>query len=165
MPTWWACAWTSPLAMSSSATFRPTRANSRSNCCSCSAAPDPGPDRCTDNEKGAAMFQDRTDAAHRLAAGLHAFQGQNPLVLAIPRGAVPMGRVIARALGGDLDVVLVRKLHAPFLREVAVGAVDESGWTYVAPQAERMGADAAYLAQEKRTQLQALRARRALYTP
>lgn len=111
------------------------------------------------------MFQDRTDAARRLAAGLHAFQGQNPLVLAIPRGAVPMGRVIARALGGDLDVVLVRKLHAPFLPEVAVGAVDESGWTYVAPQAERMGADAAYLAQEKRTQLQALRARRALYTP
>ncbi len=41
------------------------------------------------------MFQDRTDAAHRLAAGLHAFQGQNPLVLAIPRGAVPMGQIIA----------------------------------------------------------------------
>lgn len=111
------------------------------------------------------MFQDRADAARRLAASLHAFQGQNPLVLAIPRGAVPMGRIIARQLGGELDVVLARKLHAPFLPEVAVGAVDESGWTYVSPQAAHLGADAGYLAKETRTQLQALRERRALYTP
>ena len=73
------------------------------------------------------MFQDRTDAARRLAAHLHAYQGQNPLVLAIPRGAVPMGYTIAQQLGGELDVVLVRKLHAPFQPELAVGAVDESG--------------------------------------
>lgn len=111
------------------------------------------------------MFQDRADAARRLAASLHAFQGQNPLVLAIPRGAVPMGRIIARQLGGELDVVLARKLHAPLLPEVAVGAVDESGWTYVSPQAAHLGADAGYLAKETRTQLQALRERRALYTP
>ncbi len=111
------------------------------------------------------MFQDRADAARRLAARLQAYQGQNPLVLAIPRGAVPMGRVIAQQLGGELDVVLARKLHAPFLPEVAVGAVDESGWTYVSPHAGRLGADSDYLAQETRTQLQALRARRALYTP
>ncbi len=111
------------------------------------------------------MFQDRADAARRLAARLQAYQGQNPLVLAIPRGAVPMGRVIAQQLGGELDVVLARKLHAPFLPEVAVGAVDESGWTYVSPHAGRLGADSDYVAQETRTQLQALRARRALYTP
>jgi len=111
------------------------------------------------------MFQDRADAARRLAARLQACQGQNPLVLAIPRGAVPMGRVIAQQLGGELDVVLARKLHAPFLPEVAVGAVDESGWTYVSPHAGRLGADSDYLAQETRTQLQALRARRTLYTP
>jgi len=55
------------------------------------------------------MFQDRADAARRLARRLQAFQGQHPLVLAIPRGAVPMGRVIARQLGGELDVVLARK--------------------------------------------------------
>ncbi|MDY0108221.1 MAG: phosphoribosyltransferase family protein [Giesbergeria sp.] len=111
------------------------------------------------------MFQNRRDAARRLAARLQAFQGQNPLVLAIPRGAAPMGALIAQQLGGQWDVVLVRKLHAPFLPEVAVGAVDESGWAYIAPQAAWMGADAAYLDQEKHTQLQALRARRALYTP
>ncbi|WP_042421632.1 phosphoribosyltransferase [Comamonas granuli] len=111
------------------------------------------------------MFQDRSDAARRLAASLQACAGQKPLVLAIPRGAVPMGRIIAQQLGGELDVVLVRKLHAPFQPELAVGAVDESGWTYTVPQAERVGADAAYLAQETRTQMQALRARRALYRP
>lgn len=111
------------------------------------------------------MFQNRSDAARRLAARLQAFQGRNPLVLAIPRGAAPMGQIIAQQLGGQWDVVLVRKLHAPFMPEVAVGAVDESGWAYVSPHAERLGADAAYLAQEKRTQLQTLRARRARYTP
>lgn len=111
------------------------------------------------------MFQDRADAARRLARRLQAFQGQHPLVLAIPRGAVPMGRVIARQLGGELDVVLARKLHAPFQPEVAVGAVDESGWVYAAPHAERLGADAQYLAEETRTQQEALRERRARYTP
>lgn len=111
------------------------------------------------------MFQNRSDAARRLAARLQAFQGRNPLVLAIPRGAAPMGQIIAQQLGGQWDVVLVRKLHAPFQPEVAVGAVDESGWAYVSPHAERLGADAAYLAQEKRAQLQTLRARRARYTP
>lgn len=111
------------------------------------------------------MFQNRSDAARRLAARLQAFQGRNPLVLAIPRGAAPMGQIIAQQLGGQWDVVLVRKLHAPFMPEVAVGAVDESGWAYVSPHAERLGADAAYLAQEKRAQLQTLRARRARYTP
>jgi len=111
------------------------------------------------------MFQDRADAARRLAERLQSFQGQHPLVLAIPRGAVPMGRAIARQLGGELDVVLVRKLRAPFLPEVAVGAVDESGWAYATPHAERLGADAAYLAEETRTQQETLRARRAAYTP
>ena len=60
------------------------------------------------------MFVDRIDAAQRLAKALAPYRGQNPLVLAIPRGAVPMGKVIALALGGELDVVLVKKLRAHF---------------------------------------------------
>ena len=67
----------------------------------------------------------------KLAAVLSDYQGKHPLVLAIPRGAVPMGRIIADELGGELDVVLVRKLPAPFNPEFAIGSVDESGWTYV----------------------------------
>jgi len=111
------------------------------------------------------MFQDRADAARRLAASLHACAGHSPLVLAIPRGAVPMGRAIALQLGGAWDVVLVRKIPAPYQPEVAVGAVDENGWIYTAPFAERLGADAAYLAEATRTQLEVLRERRARYTP
>ena len=59
------------------------------------------------------MFIDRMDAARRLADALSAYRGENPLVLAIPRGAVPMAKLIATELGGEVDVVLVRKLPAP----------------------------------------------------
>jgi predicted phosphoribosyltransferase len=110
-------------------------------------------------------FRDRADAAGTLAAALHANRGKNPLVLAIPRGAVPMGRVLAAELGGELDLVLVRKLRAPDSPELAVGAIDESGWTYVADYARSVGADDAYLGEEKRWQLETLRQRRAQYTP
>ena len=53
-------------------------------------------------------FADRTEAARLLAARLQHYRGRNPLVLGIPRGAVPMAKVIADALGGELDVVLLR---------------------------------------------------------
>ena len=87
------------------------------------------------------------------------------LVLAIPRGAVTMGRILADELGGELDVVLVRKLRAPLSPELAVGAIEESGWAHVADHAASAGADEAHLRAEKETQLEALRARRKMYTP
>ena len=111
------------------------------------------------------LFRDRIDAAQRLAQALAQWRGQAPLILAIPRGAVPMGRVIARALEGELDVVLVRKLRAPFSPEFAVGAIDESGWAWIAPHARQAGADDAYLEREKAAQMATLRRRRAQYTP
>ena len=111
------------------------------------------------------MFANRIDAARRLAKVLAPFAGNNPLVLAIPSGAVPMGRALADALGGELDVVLVRKLGAPGAGEFAVGAIDETGWSYVADYAAGAGADEAYLAREKSAQMELLRKRRSLYTP
>ncbi|MEO0003669.1 MAG: hypothetical protein RLZZ22_1361 [Pseudomonadota bacterium] len=111
------------------------------------------------------MFQDRLDAARQLARALEAYRERHPLVLAIPRGAVPMAKAIARELGGDFDVVLVRKLRSPYAAEVAVGAVDESGWTYVAPHAAALGADQDYLAAEKHAQRLTIQSRRARYTP
>jgi len=111
------------------------------------------------------LFDSRVDAARRLAVALERFRGRRPLVLAIPRGAVEMGRVLADALDGDLDVVLVRKLRAPDSPELAVGAIDETGWSYIAPHAASAGADAAYLERERRLQLETLRRRRAQYTP
>jgi predicted phosphoribosyltransferase len=111
------------------------------------------------------MFRDRIDAAERLAHALSPWRGQHPLVLAIPRGAVPMAVLIARRLQGEVDLVLVRKLHAPGAPEFAVGAVDESGWVYVAPHAAATGASPAYLEEQVKEQLQEIARRRALYTP
>jgi predicted phosphoribosyltransferase len=111
------------------------------------------------------VFANRNQAANQLADALQAYRGQNPLILAIPRGAVPMGLRLARALGGELDVVLVRKLRAPFNPEFAIGSIDESGWTYVADHAESAGGTPAYLEQEKQAQLATIRKRRAQYTP
>jgi len=111
------------------------------------------------------FFQSRADAAWQLAQALQHYRKRNPLILAIPRGAVPMGRVLAKELQGELDVVLVRKLCAPFSRELAVGAIDESGWVYIAEHAAISGADDTYLEREKRIQLETLRTRRMQYTP
>jgi putative phosphoribosyl transferase len=111
------------------------------------------------------VFANRNQAADQLAEALAVYQGQNPLILAIPRGAVPMGQRLARALGGELDVVLVRKLRAPFNPEFAIGSIDESGWAYIADYAESAGGTATYLEQEKRDQLATIRKRRAQYTP
>ena len=72
-------------------------------------------------------FANREEAARLLAERLTDQRGTNPLVLGVPRGAVPMARIIADALDGELDVVLVRKLRAPGQPELAVGAVDEAG--------------------------------------
>ena len=111
------------------------------------------------------IFRDREDAARRLTDALAQYRGQNPLVLAIPRGAVPMAKIIADALGGELDVVLVRKLRAPGNPEFAIGSVDESGWTYLGDYAGRVDGGAQYIEAEKEAQLKVMRERRASYTP
>lgn len=111
------------------------------------------------------LFRDRDDAARRLAEALAQYRGKNPLVLAIPRGAVPMAKIIADALGGEVDVVLVRKLRAPGNPEFAIGAVDETGWTYLGDYAGRVGGSQEYIEAEKAAQLEVMRERRASYTP
>lgn len=111
------------------------------------------------------MFRDRNEAASLLAERLKVYAGKNPLILAIPRGAVPMAKIIADKLGGECDVVLVRKLRAPHQPELAIGSVNESGWTFVSDYAELYGADADYIESEKRMQMETIHRRRAQYTP
>lgn len=111
------------------------------------------------------VFRDRTDAGQRLAQALSAWRGKVPIVFAIPRGAVPMGRVVADALGGELDVVLTRKLAAPGNPEFAIGAVDETGWSFVADYAAQAGATDEYLRREIAAEMAIMRKRRADYTP
>lgn len=111
------------------------------------------------------IYRDRIEAAERLAEALAGWRGRRPLVVAIPRGAVPMGRALAQRLGGDLDVVLTRKLHAPGNPEYAIGAVDESGWTYITEYAAAAGATPEYLRAQVAAEMATMRRRRALYTP
>lgn len=110
-------------------------------------------------------FRDRLDAGRQLARALHAWRGRHPLVLAIPRGAVPMGRVVADALGGDLDVVLARKLGAPGNPEYAIGAIDEDGWVARNPDVPDTPEMERHIAAQRELELAQIRRRRALYTP
>lgn len=110
-------------------------------------------------------FVNRDEAARRLADRLAGYRGSNPLVLAVPRGAVPMGAIIAEALEGELDVALVQKLRAPQQRELAIGSVDETGEVYLAPEARAVGATEEYLAAETEMRLDDLKRRRREYTP
>ena len=71
-------------------------------------------------------FANRVDAGRRLAARLRSLQG-DVVVLALPRGGVPVGAEVARALDAPLDVILVRKLGVPAHPELAMGAIGEGG--------------------------------------
>ncbi len=111
------------------------------------------------------LFKNREHAARLLAQRLISYRGKNPLVLGIPRGAAPMAKIIAEALGGELDVVLVHKLSAPDQPELAIGAVDETGNVYLSDYVSELGVSEDYIKDETERQLATLRRRRAMYTP
>ncbi len=109
------------------------------------------------------MFRDREEAAQLLAKRLKGRPFRDPLVLAIPRGGVATGAALAQELGAELDVVLSRKLRAPFQPELAVGAIAEDGQVYVEPRArEFLELTEEYLAEERRHQLGEIARRKAL---
>lgn len=109
-------------------------------------------------------FRNREHAAellvHRLSTD---YRGKNPLVLAVPRGAVPMAKIIADGLGGELDLVLVHKLSHPDQPELAIGAIDENGNAFVSDWAADLPAE--YIEAAKIRELALLRERRKTYTP
>jgi putative phosphoribosyl transferase len=72
-------------------------------------------------------FRDRLDAGRRLAHALQHCRHDDVVVLALPRGGVPVAAEVARALGAPLDVIVVRKVGVPFQPELAMGAVGEDG--------------------------------------
>lgn len=78
-----------------------------------------------------ALFADRRDAGRRLGEALERLRDERPVVLALPRGGVPVGYEVARALGAPLDIVLVRKLGSPFNPEYGIGAIAEGGVRFV----------------------------------
>ena len=109
------------------------------------------------------MFRDREDAARRLAARLKG-PLRNPLVLAIPRGGVVTGAVLAQELGAELDIVLSRKLRAPMQPEFAIGAISEDGQIYLNPDVGAViGLSDDYVAQEGRRQIAEIARRKKLF--
>jgi len=68
-------------------------------------------------------FIDRTEAGRKLAKALAPYKDQQPVVLALPRGGVPVAAEVATALDAPLDLILVRKIGVPFQPELAMGAV------------------------------------------
>src|SRR3954468_19721289 len=74
------------------------------------------------------LFRDRTDAGRQLADKLgHYADRDDVVVLALPRGGVPVGAEVADAIGAPLDVFLVRKLGVPGQEELAMGAIASGG--------------------------------------
>jgi putative phosphoribosyl transferase len=72
-------------------------------------------------------FIDRTDAGRQLAKALARYKAQRPVVLALPRGGVPVAAEVATVLDAPLDLILVRKIGVPFQPELAMGAVVDGG--------------------------------------
>ncbi len=110
-------------------------------------------------------FIDRLEAAHMLAAELEHLRGETPLILAIPRGAVPMAKVLATELEGDLDILLVHKIGHPKQPEYAIGSVNESGHVFISDQesSEFLGEET--LESLAQAEVAHLQIKRSLYTP
>lgn len=112
------------------------------------------------------MFRDREEAGGLLAAKLERYRDRAPVVLALPRGGVPVAFEVARALGAPLDIVVARKLGAPDDPELAVGAVVDGEEPVCVLNdaliaALRVSRD--YLSGETRAQLQEIRRRESAY--
>lgn len=111
-------------------------------------------------------FLDRADAGRQLAQCLLHLKDQDPVVLALPRGGVPVGFEVAEALGAPLDLLLVRKIGAPGQAELAVGAVVDGvrSETLINEDIVRqLGVPASYLEREAKRQLAEIERRRAAY--
>ncbi len=114
----------------------------------------------------AETFLDRRDAGSRLAAALERFKADKPVILALPRGGVPVAFEVARALAAELDLLLVRKIGAPGHQELAIGAVVDGKNPQLVLNDEiiaRAVPPAGYIEAEQARQLAEIERRRQLY--
>lgn len=109
-------------------------------------------------------FRDRREAGRRLAEALDPYRQRQPFVLAIPRGGIVVGYEVAVALGAPLDVVVPRKLRAPYNPELAIGAVAHDGSVYYdSPLVGSLKIPEDYLRDEIAFQLEEVRRRLQAY--
>lgn len=105
------------------------------------------------------IFRNREEAGSLLLSKLLHYKGQNPLVLAVPRGAIKMAAIIKEGLEGELGVILVHKIGSPGNEEFAIASIGLSGIIYRQPYIERLGIPDAYIEAEGKRQLQILKYR------
>jgi len=114
----------------------------------------------------APLFEDRRDAGRQLAAALSRYRQSRPVVLALPRGGVPVGFEVAKALAAPLDVLLVRKIGAPGHEELGLGAVVDGQDPQLVLNHDvirAVGPPPGYIEAEKRRQLAEIERRRRQY--
>jgi len=110
------------------------------------------------------LFASRLEAGKRLAAALKGLVKKKGMVLAIPRGGVVVGFEVARSLGLPLDVIVPRKIGAPFNPELAIGAMTEDGTMILDENlVSRLGVSDAYIEEESRKQRVIIESRLRLY--
>jgi putative phosphoribosyl transferase len=110
------------------------------------------------------IFKDRKDAGERLAGKLHAYRGQNPLILAVPRGGVEVAAPILKKIGGELDLIITRKIGAPSQPELAIGAVTNDDSVLLnGDLISRIGVDQDYINQAIAKEKEEIRRRFKLY--
>ena len=106
------------------------------------------------------MFRDRTEVGKLLGDELLKRKIKNPVVLAIPRGGLPVAKEIALALKAPLDIVITRKIGAPGEPEFAIGAVTQEGEMIVDRQVTRtLGVSEQYLREESARQIEEIKQR------
>ncbi len=110
------------------------------------------------------MFDNRESAARLLLKKLSQYKGQEDIVVAgIPRGAMPMAKIIAEELGAELSAVLVHKIPHPFNEELAIGSIGLSGHYELLPYAEAEGISKSYITSKANEQLKKLKKRQQDY--
>lgn len=111
-------------------------------------------------------FPNRREAGRLLALSLSRFKGTHPLILALPRGGVPVAYEVAKSLGGDLDLLLVRKLGAPHHPEVGIGAIVDGDEPQMIVSQDVLGSipiPTGYIHNEAHRQLREIERRRETY--
>lgn len=108
------------------------------------------------------LFRDRADAGKQLASLLIQHKSKNCLVLALPRGGVALGVVVAKELGAPIDLVVVRKIGHPLNPEYAIGAISEDGRA-VWNQSELAGLDTDWIKNQLALEQSEARRRQAVY--
>jgi len=122
--------------------------------------------RAPDTLSGMDAFVDRVEAGQLLGQRVAALKLSSPVVLALPRGGVPVAAEVARALHAPLDLLMVRKIGAPDQRELAVAAVVDGDHPEVVIDEETLrmsGGDRHYVAAQAKQELKEIERRRARY--